>query len=393
VKNGLKVTFLIGAGASIPAGMPTTTELTDKILSGSEYEWVNPSEEFRPSNTGSSSGGEVDRVKNYLKTLKGELDQYYSKKKVVNYEDLYSCALTVERCVSAQLHDRPHVRALVDRLSPKLVGLGATNDQEIKDLSERAVEYMRCVVAKSLRNHGRSFAHLDVLLGASNSERVCELDIATLNHDLLIEECLTQNGIAYADGFEGQRCEDRQWNPETFKCEDCKTRLLKLHGSIDWYQCFTSDPQRRYRYFAVPFDRPLEPKRKNGTDWALTGASYSPRMLIGNENKVQQYTRSLFIELHCRFYNALRRSDLIVVTGYGFGDDGINYQLLSQVPTNQYLRYIVIHPRPDGILDRSKYGTKVDLRTLKSSGRLASIQKGIEETSWGEVLKAYESMH
>jgi hypothetical protein len=56
----------------------------------------------------------------------------------------------------------------------------------------------------------------------------------------------------------------------------------------------------------------------------LRPVAHSVWLLAGTFNKMLDYTRHIFLELHYQFYRALERSTNLVVCGYGFGDKGIN---------------------------------------------------------------------
>ncbi len=89
----MKLAFLFGAGVSIPAEIPSTKCITDKIFSGEgivrgmaenyffgdpkKFDY-DPYQEFIP------------RIKTFLNLLKNELREYYKESnETVNYEDTY----------------------------------------------------------------------------------------------------------------------------------------------------------------------------------------------------------------------------------------------------------------------------------------------------------------
>ena len=54
-----------------------------------------------------------------------------------------------------------------------------------------------------------------------------------------------------------------------------------------------------------------------------------PLLLIGTFNKVAEYSRGIFLDLHHRFRSTLREADRLVVCGYSFGDKGINTAVIE----------------------------------------------------------------
>ncbi len=68
------------------------------------------------------------------------------------------------------------------------------------------------------------------------------VDYLVLNYDTVVEEALTIERIALSDGIAGGVT--GWWNPETFDRPDLSARVLRLHGSVDWYEV-ADDPLPR----------------------------------------------------------------------------------------------------------------------------------------------------
>ena len=60
------------------------------------------------------------------------------------------------------------------------------------------------------------------------------VDYLVLNYDTVVEEALAIGRIAFSDGFDGGVT--GWWNPETFGRPGSSARILRLHGSVDWYE-------------------------------------------------------------------------------------------------------------------------------------------------------------
>jgi hypothetical protein len=63
---------------------------------------------------------------------------------------------------------------------------------------------------------------------------VRELDIFTLNHDLLVEQELADAAIKLADGFGKPGLHYREFDG-AWMADGRKFRILKLHGSLNWF--------------------------------------------------------------------------------------------------------------------------------------------------------------
>jgi len=118
--------------------------------------------------------------------------------------------------------------------------------------------------------------------------------------------------------------------------------------------------------------------------------SRRPEILIGTYNKMLEYTSSIYADLYCTFRRSLRRTQRLIVCGYGFGDKGINRQLREWTDSSDQNLMCVIHNDPEGLVKR--VGTDIDHgwdRWLYRK-QLKFVQKWIQDTSWKEVRDAIQ---
>jgi hypothetical protein len=87
-------------------------------------------------------------------------------------------------------------------------------------------------VHHELAKDGNKRVGLDAI--TDTAKAVDQLDIFTLNHDVLIEAQCRSANVLYEDGFADRRGELLvfSWWPQN-KRE--KVRLFKLHGSVNWF--------------------------------------------------------------------------------------------------------------------------------------------------------------
>jgi len=143
------------------------------------------------------------------------------------------------------------------------------------------------------------------------------LRIFSLNYDLCFEENTSSNHTLIT-GFE----EDEIWNDELFIKQESPVHiyLYKLHGSIDW---------------------------RRQTDKTLKKFSKKPgigksEIIFGTDYKVQSIDPYLFYIHELRKYSLECR--LIIIIGYSFGDDHINNlieQSLQHAEINKIPRKII----------------------------------------------------
>jgi len=133
-----------------------------------------------------------------------------------------------------------------------------------------------------------------------------------LNYDTLIEDCLALEKVPFADGLDGGVT--GWWDATTFDQEGLMARVLKLHGSINWFE-FPDDPLPR----RVP---------KN-----ISGASVNDRRIViwPASTKYRETQRDPYAQLANQAREILRPADgsqrVLAVCGYRFGDSHINIEL------------------------------------------------------------------
>jgi hypothetical protein len=217
---------------------------------------------------------------------------------------------------------------------------------------------------------------LDRVLELANSPHVSKLTIVTLNHDTLIEQLLTSNQIHYTDGF-GNPDGDVKWFEDAFS-DDTKIRLIKLHGSISWW--------------GQGGDKVLQPVNitdnnptiwKNNKNELIEDIRSVPSFLTG-VSKVYSYNRGVFADQNYRFLQALHSDNMMIMSGYGWGDIPINFQLQNWLNRNKKNNLILLHRDPTDLADKS-----LELRHIYNKyttrGQIIPIEKWLSETPLTEI--------
>lgn len=109
-------------------------------------------------------------------------------------------------------------------------------------LSHRASALIEQEVAERLQ--ADHVLGLDLILELAQSDQIERLDIITLNHDTLVEQLLTENKIPFVDGFGEQDGSVRWFDDALFDAADARVRIVKPHGSVNWYS-FLIDGRER----------------------------------------------------------------------------------------------------------------------------------------------------
>jgi len=139
------------------------------------------------------------------------------------------------------------------------------------------------------------------------------LSIYTLNYDTIIEQLCVEQSREVSVGIQG---DGRLALQEHINFPESGVRLVKLHGSIDWWWV------RYRRAFGLPQVRRLV----DGTlsdEWRMT--TMDPALIFGQGNKLT--VEGPFLELLDFFSRDLEKHDQLIIVGYSFRDPHINHYL------------------------------------------------------------------
>ena len=141
--------------------------------------------------------------------------------------------------------------------------------------------------------------------------------IATLNYDLVLEACLEPSPVTLSTGIS-------DWGATgSLDFKSAKIELLKLHGSLSWQEKFVGNLNRAGL-------------QDDG------GPAESPLLVFGQREKLQP--QGPFLQLLEKFRESISRTHDIVVIGYGFGDEHINFVLEQWVEGAPGRRLTIVDP-------------------------------------------------
>jgi hypothetical protein len=113
----------------------------------------------------------------------------------------------------------------------------------------------------------------------------------------------------------------------------------------------------------------------------------TPDTLIGSYNKFRHYLRSPYSALLRRFQIALIESDTLVVSGYGFGDVGINSTIINWMTGSLPRRVLLIHKEPELLLEHARMAIQNWWHRWIAQAHLLTIPKWVEEVTWPEIAE------
>ena len=192
----------------------------------------------------------------------------------------------------------------------------------MSEIAREATNYIYDIVWRSLEKKPADLHYLRCVGEAFHDPEISSLDLFTVNHDTVIEHYLKGCEIEYTDGFGPPVNGVRYWSREAIERScDC-VRLLKLHGSVNWFQF-------EHQEVGIAVDGGYSVyKNRNGQE-RQHRPPHRPMVLVGTYNKMRHYTSGIYADLYFEFRRAFRETDRLVVCGYGFGDKGINKQLIE----------------------------------------------------------------
>jgi len=297
--------FLIGAGCSRIANLPLMADLTKKVLESSKLS---------------------EKSKNILK----EVSKQFKGARDSNIEDYLSDIIDYLSII-----DRRQNRGIDDQS----LRIG---DQSVSCTDLRtALKEIKKGIAEAIQNPGnktdirvhRSFVksiHRPTRPGKQKNTVIATY--INLNYDTLLEDALALEKIPFYDGIDGGAT--GWWNFDKFNHKDVGTKVLKLHGSIDWTQV-DNDPLPR---------RVASEKSYNVTNEQV--------MIWPASTKYRETQIDPFAQLLALARNALRSENqsekVLVVLGYSFSDAHINSEIDRALKNSSGSLTIVVLTSFDG---------------------------------------------
>ena len=326
----VRLVFVTGSGISVGAGMPSLQAITEQLLSGRNV--TRQGGRFQiwdelPLQHEMWLDG-VERTLGFLGELKAMCDAYFVRhdhERQTIYEDLAFVAQQIEDAIVGE-YENPALVPLIERFTQSPYS-GLTLE-ELRELAGGASDYIHETVRRMLARISGPVDYLAPILDAFEDDAVEQLDVFTLNHDVVMETALAERGLSYSDGFEEAWGTLRLWS-DTYRHPT--RRPFKLHGSIDWYRYDLDFGDWSGQRMARPIGDPEHPKGPGGEDLGARGCPCEgrPEFLAGTFNKILSYPTGIYADQHAHFHKSLREADALVVIGYGLRDKAINTRVIA----------------------------------------------------------------
>lgn len=359
----MKDIVLLGAGASVDAGLPTSFGLTNDISRASALP--------EPGRRGGAP--------ELAAALAFAVGTLYQQRGAAGINPIQKPGMDIEELIEAidsLAHPEtsgltpfvsgwhPFLRdidAAVDdrnRLIDDFVNLldtvrTATSPEAVAEAKEKAAVSMRIALILSQPRFGsvlfrrlkaavvRRASEILWLSGEGVAQRVEYLApllawkgpecVATLNYDNTIEVCAEAHGASIGIGLEDYTADGAL----SFR-GGVTTRLLKLHGSFDWQ--FPPDSGRRRDY---PGRNAL---RFSWTKVSPSEPGWDPDNLGVVIGRRKMQAPGPFLDLLQRFIVELSSADRLITLGYSFRDDHINRSIVQFLIGRERTRLLIVDP-------------------------------------------------
>ena len=333
-----QIVYLLGAGASICAGLPGTIELTKQVKS----------------------------------SLKDESSCVFEE---------------ITQSLSVQMAN-PNIEDVLSELSNRLCCSDLTDDRRrrLQKASDEICHFINNVlrVDQSTEYHRQFVLRLVSRRRSEPSAKAPPVQIFTVNYDLLLELACEESNLVAVNGFEG--IFRRRWNPESFDMDIGTAtdhvqkarfdrsarhiRLCKLHGSLSWYK----------------IDGGFCEEKPSPGDTRI------PLIIYPSRRKYSESICPPFEGLFRRFGEIVDRSNLLVSIGYGFGDAHLDQYIFSAL--NNSLSLVVFSKEPIDLLASKSSHSSISLINEKQTiidgmnrNEVVNLWDFKEFSSWLPALK------
>lgn len=376
----MRLAFLLGSGTSHCAGIPNVAEISEQVRSGTgvflgteqlfHVDHANPNFELLRSR--------AEPVIEFVRALDDLCRDYYDTfepGRTVDYEELAFLAGQIQRTVDLSQENPALLPLIRDIANTRFEG----DHRAVGRLTQQARDYIRDITRAMLDSPPTRTDHLAAITDACTELR--EVDLFTLNHDLVLEAALRDAGVLFSDGFEREYGDLRVWSDRF----SSPTRLFKLHGSIDWWGYrLPDDDWRSYITARVMSGDPYHAQGPNATLLEIPH-DMRPVFLAGTFDKIFGCEGWIFPDQHHRFQAALRASNRLVVIGYGFRDQAINSRLIGWLGRSRDNRIVVAHGKPERLPAFARTAIKTHWKRWVTEGRVRIIPSWIADTTWADI--------
>ncbi|MGA2298234.1 MAG: SIR2 family protein [FCB group bacterium] len=376
------IAFLLGAGVSIPAGMPDVKELTNEIFSnyknwcisntaGQRFQTIVS---FKHPNNFKPEQDEIFTIANFLKIVGSLLEKHTDNLELNSYEDVYDILFQIHAHISKN-YENPALQSLINELQKN-------NSKPIDFLCTQSLKFIEDVVRYKLQTNSR-IGKLEPLLKIIKLYDEKEIHIFTLNYDTLIEDYLSKK-VTFHDGFTHKLYKDqvRIFQIDSLLYIKQRVHLYKLHGSFDWEYILNG----KYNNRLVKIVKPMEnyPYFEFGGEERVYGRYTG---LMGISNKLLNYNYGIFLEMLMLLHIQLKKCNPLIISGYSFSDYGVNLRIIDWMTRKRNAKIIFIDPFAENTINKARGAINTQIPIWRYENRFNVITCGFQD--WDGNLDFY----
>ncbi len=374
--NNLAV--ILGAGFSRPMGLPLANDIKERFdrdqlgkllnFSSGEWMWSDGKRDVDKHN-----GSIYPESKVYAYILNEVIDKYKVDKGVFNnYELFYHWVHDIsknkvlkeeiyKKAKSKLLSDYPSIKNYVPEYEgdthPLLFRF--KNDSDLSNITNIINYLIADLLGFSQSQFNNSISEYAQFINYIKG--FDEVDIFTLNHDLLLENVLEHFEVDYSRGFTKRSSEIRYQDKDTpiavFKDAFYQPiRIHKLHGSLDYF-CFEHyeqgekiylEPTGNYNYFTTRNYREkhfaIRVNPDTGEMLQDLNSDIVPKFITGTDKTKIIENDLMYSKLFNHFEQCMFIAQTVLISGYSFSDEHINnelqkrkdFEVINQNPGTKY---------------------------------------------------------
>jgi hypothetical protein len=333
----------------------------------------------------------TNKAQEFLRILKRHIDPHLRERdqRESNYEDLYFAALQIWEDLCGEYTNPMLSRSL---MSIRKAAAGLYSDCAKRMLDD---EFAKLALSAADLTQWAVFHKVDEVTGpvglgviSEVAENVGELDIFTLNHDLLVESELNKQKIPFADGFACGPGKLRKFDGVWDK-PGRRVRLFKLHGSVDWYEFTFPKHHRtpRHRAFAAVEGDPDHSIGPSNDYLDLV----NPRQmfLTGTAVKERRYGIGLTGAIFAKFLSRLAGHRTLICCGYGWGDKGMNIRLDEWLQARSGNKIVILQEKGIDKVQRSRFWMRRWTR-YRRAGKVKVVKKWLSGCTLANIRPFFD---
>ena len=379
--------FLFGSGVSFPSKAPDLEKIT-KSLVGDDWVYNRFQYKLKKDLPNCDDKNDGRETRDYIKYIFERINPILicNDNREANYED---CASFIRKIRTNKTtfdpaffseHQRiKHETYHIYKNYIKNSSYSNSKYYPLYPISRNALDLIQWAVYNSLKQIDYS-SGLEPIAKLYKNEY--KIDICTLNHDLVLEQFLDSKNIPYSDGFikSGDFYEfANKWENRKSNC----VNIYKLHGSINYFEFHdeTGSENKPIKFDGDPYHLFEE----------FDQLEILPSFLSGNLTKEMDYLFGFSLKMVHKFIDLLNQYDKIIISGYGWGDRGIDLILLDWITFNKkHPKILVLHRNKKDNLKRKAFWNS-RYQSFLDKGILFHEEKWFGEANFEELFKKFPS--